>query len=122
MMPKRGEIWRIPPVTDAKGNEIQGRRFVIVLSDRLYDGKAVCTCAIRAGGKVPRIRGHTISLQDIPSIDTQGVVLCTVIQYLDLAANNGNFIETAPGYLVDAILKKIARMIRSYGSRILRPS
>ena len=31
MTPKRCEIWRIPPVTDAKGTEIQGRRFVIVL-------------------------------------------------------------------------------------------
>ena len=88
MTPKRCEIWRIPPVTDAKGTEIQGRRFVIVLSDpvRLYGGETVCTCAITAGGQGPRLKGVTVSLQNIPNINTQGVVLCHAIRYLDLAA------------------------------------
>ena len=118
--PKRREIWHMPAVRNATGTEIQGARFVVVLSDavQLYGSETVCVAVITQGGQGPRNRNLTVSLQNIPHITTQGVVLCHAVRYVDLNAAGASFKETVPAYLIDEILKKIVLLFHIDSSHI----
>lgn len=106
---KRGEIWHVD-LDPVKGREQQGRRYVLVVSPEAYNaamGGLAFVAPITTGGAHDRTRGFTVSLSGA-GINATGVILCGQLRAVDLRARNGCFVETAPDFIVDEVLGKLA--------------
>jgi len=108
--PKRGEIWLVN-LNPTQGQELQGSRPVLVVSDKLFNQMGlVWACPITQGGNLARFAGFTASLINT-GIETQGVVLCNQIRTLDYKARKARFIEAVPAYVMDDVLARLQAVL-----------
>jgi mRNA interferase ChpB len=108
---KRGEIWFVD-LDPAVGNEQQGVRPVLVVSNGDFGritGNAII-CPITGGGISARSKGFVVSLIGT-GLKTAGVVLANQPRTIDLKARNARRVETAPDFIVDDVLARLAAIL-----------
>ncbi|GGE11542.1 hypothetical protein GCM10011390_33340 [Aureimonas endophytica] len=108
---KRGEIWHVD-LNPIKGTEQAGRRFVIIVSADAFNAamRRPLVVPITLGGNAPRNAGFAVSLMGT-GLRTTGVALCDQVRALDIRARGGQYVETAPGYILDEIGARIAAIL-----------
>ena len=105
--PARGDIW-LASLDPTLGQEQQGLRPVLVLSDRSFNRFGLCVvCPITQGGLQSRFAGFAVPLTGTGCL-TQGVVMCNQPRTLDMAARSGRFIESTSGDLMAEVLARLA--------------
>lgn len=105
---RRGEIWHVD-LNPTSGKEQQGARYVMIVSPDRFNavtGTAVVV-PITTGGAGSRMKGFAVSLTGADTNAT-GVVLCDQLRTLDLRARGARRSETAPDFVVDEVLARIA--------------
>ena len=108
---ERGDIYLVC-LDPTKGHEQQGERRVLIVSpgsfNRLMGTPFVVP--ITTGGNFARVQGFTVSLTGT-GLHTSGVVRCDQIRAFDTKARNGRRLETAPDYIVDEVLARLATLL-----------
>lgn len=108
---KRGDIWLVS-LDPTAGHEQQGTRPVVIVSPAAFNdltGTPV-VLPITTGGSFARRRGFAVSLEDAGT-RTRGVIRCDQPRVLDLAARNGQRLETVPEPIMDEVLARLAAII-----------
>jgi mRNA interferase ChpB len=108
---RRGEIWAVD-LDPAVGNEQKGYRPVLVISSDQFGritGNAII-CPITSGGISARSAGFVVSLLGT-GLKTTGVVLTNQPRTIDLKARSAKRIETAPDFIVDDVLARLAAIL-----------
>ena len=109
-VPKRGEIWLIN-LNPTQGQELQGARPVLVVSDKLFNQSGLMwVCPITQGGNQARFAGFTVPLLN-SGTETQGVVLCNQIRTLDYLVRKARLIEPVPSYVIDDVLARLQAVL-----------
>lgn len=107
---ERGDIFLVD-MNPIKGREQEGRRYVLVISPKLFNDLGTpLVCPITQGGNFSRNAGFAVSMTG-GGTQTQGVVLCNQPRVLDLKARNAKFIEKIPAAIVDEVLGKLQLLI-----------
>ena len=91
------------------GTEQKGTRPALVLSPKEVNrmvGHFICV-PISQGANLNRTLGFTVSLIGT-GLKTQGVVISDQIKAVDPVERNARFIETAPQYIIEEVLGKLA--------------
>ena len=108
---ERGDIYvvRLDPT---EGTEQQGTRPVLVISPAKFNRLTGCPIVlpITGGGSFARTAGFAVSLMGAGT-NTDGVVRCDQPRVLDLRARKAKRIESAPEYVVDEVLAKVAAIL-----------
>lgn len=108
---ERGDIY-IVSLDPTEGREQKGPRRVLVISpgkfNRLTGTPLVVP--ITTGGGLARTIGFSVSLMGA-GLETTGMVRCDQARSLDLQARKGRRIETAPDFIVDDVLSKVATLL-----------
>jgi mRNA interferase ChpB len=108
---RRGEIWAVD-VEPNKGNEMRGRRPVLVILPAGFariTGIAI-TVPITGGGAASRMAGFAVPLKGF-GLQTDGVVRCELIRAVDLKARGGRLVETVPEDIVNEVMAKIGAIM-----------
>jgi len=108
---KRGEIWFVD-LDPTLGKEQRGTRPVMVVSTEAFSrmtGLAI-VCPITSGGAMTRDRGFAVSLSGA-GLNTTGVVIASQPRTIDLKARNARRVETAPNFVVDDVLARLAAIL-----------
>ena len=105
---KRGEIWLVG-LDPAHGHEQKGRRPVLIVSPEAFNRvtSVPVVLPITSGGSFARTAGFAVKLEGAGT-KTTGVVRCDQPRALDLRAQGGKKLESAPGEIVDEVLAKLA--------------
>lgn len=108
---ERGDIY-IVSLDPTKGHEQQGERPVLILSPASFNRVTgtPLVAPITSGGNFARTRGFAVHLTGT-GLSVAGVVRCDQVRALDIKARNGRKIETAPDYIVDEVLAKLATLL-----------
>ena len=107
---ERGDIWLVK-MEPSEGREIQGTRPCLIVSQRSFNRLGMpLVCPITTGGDLARRAGWAVSLTGAVT-QTQGVILTSQVRTMDIAARKGRKIETAPDFIVDEVLAKIAVIV-----------
>jgi mRNA interferase ChpB len=108
---KRGEIW-FCDLDPAVGSERQGIRPVLVVSSDEFIRVTgmVIICPVTSGGVSARSTGFTVSLNGT-GLKTTGVILTNQPRTIDLKARKARRIETAPDFIVDDVLARLAAIL-----------
>jgi mRNA interferase ChpB len=106
-LPQRGEIWSVD-LNPVKGREQAGVRPVFVLSPA--DESLAILLPISQGITLARSQGFAVSLTG-SGLKTQGVVICNQPRTVALRERNGRKIETAPVFIVEEVLARIAPLV-----------
>ena len=105
--PARGDIWLVS-LDPTQGQEQQGLRPVLVVSDKSFNRLGLCVvCPITQGGLPSRFAGFAVPLMGT-GCQTQGVVMCNQPRTIDIAARSSRFIEPASGDLIAEVLARLA--------------
>lgn len=106
---KRGDIFHID-LDPIKGREQAGKRYVMVVSHSAFNTATgvPLICPITQGGGFARGQGFTVPLA---GTDTQGVVLCHQPRVMDFAARGAKYKESAPDFIIDEVLAKVATLL-----------
>jgi mRNA interferase ChpB len=107
---KRGEIWHVD-LNPTSRKKQQGRRYVMIVSPDRFNavtGMAI-VAPITVGGGGSRMKGFAVTLSGAGTNAT-GVVLCDQLRTVDLRARNGKRSETAPDFIIDEVVAKIATL------------
>lgn len=105
---ERGDVYLVS-LDPTAGHEQQGKRPVLVVSPGKFNrltGVPI-VLPITTGGSFARTAGFAVSLMGAGTQIT-GVVRCDQPRALDLRARGGKKLETAPEYIVDEVLSKVA--------------
>ena len=104
---QRGEIWLVS-LDPTTGHEQRGTRPVVIVSPALFNEltRAPVVLPITTGGNFARQRGFAVSLDDAGT-RTVGVIRCDQPRTLDLAARNGQRLETVPEPIMDEVLARL---------------
>ena len=107
---ERGDILQLD-LEPTKGKEQRGQRPVFVLSPATFNrhGLAIVLPITRGVG-LGRGSGFAAPLSGAGLV-TDGVVLCDQPRTVDPAARNAQYIETAPSYVVDDVLARLAPLV-----------
>lgn len=109
-VPARGEIW-LADLNPTAGKEQQGLRPVLIVSPREFNRAGLALiCPISQGGNQARFAGFAVSLMNTGT-QTQGVILCNQPRTIDLAARSARFVETAPAFITEEALAKVAVLL-----------
>jgi mRNA interferase ChpB len=109
-IPDRGEIW-FTDLDPARGKEQQGKRPVLVLTQRGFNAKGLMlVCPISQGARWARDEGFVVSLQG-SGTQTQGVVLCHQSRTVDFVERQASRVEAAPSFVVDEVLDRVAALL-----------
>ena len=109
-MIERGDIYFVD-LDPTLGREQHGHRPVFVITPAAFNAiTAPLVAPITTGGAFARHRGFAVDLAPHTK-QVQGVVLCSQLRTLDLAARNGRFAESAPPAVVEDVLARIATLI-----------
>ena len=104
--PARGEIW-LASLDSTLGQEQQGLRPVLVVSDKSFNRFGLCVvCPITQGGLQSRFAGFAVPLMDT-GCQTQGVVMCNQPRTIDITARSGRLIEGTSGDLMAEVLARL---------------
>ena len=89
------------------GSEMRGTRPVLVLSNQDFNqGERALVAPITHGGNFERVAGWAVTLMGCGTV-TQGAVVISQCQMLDLAARAAKRIETVPADVLDECLAKV---------------
>jgi mRNA-degrading endonuclease toxin of MazEF toxin-antitoxin module len=105
---ERGDIYLVS-LDPTAGNVQRGERRVLVVTPLAFNrltGVPVVV-PITIGGEHARTRGFAVPLTGT-GLATQGIVRCDQPRALDLRARSARKLETAPPYIVDEVLAKLA--------------
>ena len=108
---QQGDIIRI--VFDPSlGQEQQGIRPALVISVNAINALSnrVIVAAISNGAIFNRNNGLTVPLIGT-GLQTTGVVICDQLRTMDVKARDATFIESAPQFIVDEVLGKLALVL-----------
>jgi mRNA interferase ChpB len=108
---KRGEIW-FTDLDPTVGQEQSGRRPALVVSSDEFSrvtGMAVI-CPITSGGVSARSKGFVVQLTGT-GLKTGGVILTNQPRTIDRRAREARRIETAPDFIVDDVLARLAAIL-----------
>lgn len=107
---RRGEIWHVD-LDPIAGREIRGKRYALIVSTAEFS--RVCglalICPITIGGNLARDAGFAVSLTGAGTA-TQGVIIVNHVRATDLSARAGRRVETAPNFIIDEVLAKLATL------------
>jgi mRNA-degrading endonuclease toxin of MazEF toxin-antitoxin module len=112
---KRGEIWFVdlePTVGPRLVNDQRGKRPVLVVStEAFYRASGVSLiCPITSGGNLARDQGFAVPLSGT-GLKTTGVVIASHARTVDLKGRKARRIETAPDFIVDDVLARLAAIL-----------
>ncbi len=105
---ERGDIY-VVSLDPTAGHEQQGRRPVLIVSPARFNkltGVPVIV-PITTGGNFARTAGFAVTLTGA-GMQTTGVVRCDQPRSLDMRARGGRKLESAPEWVVDEVLAKVA--------------
>ena len=105
--PQRGDIWLLE-LSPVKGTEQAGTRPVFVLSPA--DNAFAIVLPIRQGLTLARSQGFAVSLTG-SGLQTQGVVICNQPRAVAVRERHGKKIESAPDFIVQEVLARIAPLV-----------
>jgi mRNA interferase ChpB len=109
-IPSRGEIWHVN-LNPVAGNEQQGSRPVLVVSDKEFNRSGlVLICPVTQGGQQARFAGFSVSLINTGT-ETQGVVMCNQPRTIDYTARAARFVEDVPDHVVDKVLARLQALV-----------
>jgi len=108
---QRGEIWLVS-LDPTTGHEQRVPRPVVIVSPALFNEltRTPVVLPITTGGNFARRRGFAVSL-DGAGTRTVGVIRCDQPRTLDLAARNGQRLETVPEPIMDEVLARLAAIL-----------
>ncbi|WP_251451617.1 type II toxin-antitoxin system PemK/MazF family toxin [Parasutterella muris] len=108
---QQGDIIRIG-FDPSMGQEQQGVRPAFVVSVRQVNALSnrVIVAAISNGAAFNREHGLTVPLIGT-GLQTSGVIICDQIRTMDVNARRAAFVESAPQYIVDEVLGKLALIL-----------
>ena len=106
-LPQRGEVWSVD-LNPTKGREQAGVRPVFVLSPA--DDSLAIVLPISQGITLARSQGFAVSLMG-SGLKTQGVIICNQPRTVALRERNGRKMESAPQFIVDEVLARIAPLV-----------
>ncbi len=104
----RGDIYLVS-LDPTAGHEQLGRRPVLIVSPARFNkltGVPVIV-PITTGGNFARTAGFAVTLTGA-GMQTTGVVRCDQPRSLDMRARGGRKLESAPEWVVDEVLAKLA--------------
>jgi mRNA interferase MazF len=106
-VPRRGDIVWID-FDPQSGHEQAGRRPALVLSPSSYNRQVrlALFCPVTR-----QVKGYTWEVPVAGTRHVQGVVLADQVRNLDWQARGADFIEHAPGEVVDEVLERIAALL-----------
>ncbi len=105
---ERGDIY-VVSLDPTAGHEQRGRRPVLIVSPARFNkltGVPVIV-PITTGGNFARTAGFAVTLTGA-GMQTTGVVRCDQPRSLDMRARGGRKLESAPEWVVDEVLAKVA--------------
>ena len=108
---RRGDIYLVS-LNPTRGHEQQGTHPVLIVSPDAFN-LAMGTplvAPITNGGGFARSRGFTVSLANAGTATT-GIVLCSQVRTLDIAARHGRHLEYVPKEIMDDVLAKLTTLI-----------
>ncbi len=107
---KRGDIYLVD-LNPTEGREQQGQRPVLIVSATAFNRLGTpFVVPITQGGNFARTNGFAVSLTGAGT-KTQGVVLCHQIRAMDLQTRRARFVETAPDYIIEDVLARLAAIL-----------
>ena len=107
--PARGDIW-LASLDPTLGQEQQGLRPVLVVSDKSFNRFGLCVvCPITQGGLQSRFAGFAVPLMGT-GCQTQGVVMCNQPRTIDMQARQARFIERVPPSLLNEVMARLQAM------------
>lgn len=107
----RGDIYLVD-LDPAEGREQKGQRRVMIISASRFNrhtGTPLCV-PITGGGGFARNSGFSVSLAGT-GLTTDGIVRCDQARTLDLRARGARKLESAPSYIVEDVLAKLATLL-----------
>jgi mRNA-degrading endonuclease toxin of MazEF toxin-antitoxin module len=109
-IPARGDILHID-LDPAKGRELRGKRFVLVLSPAEFNKFGlILACPVTQGREFARGHGFAVAL-NAAGTRAQGDVLCHQSRTLDFKERNGEWVETLPKDMVDDVLARVRTLL-----------
>lgn len=106
----RGDIVLVS-LDPAIGNEQQGFRPALVLSDRAFNQLGdVLVAPITQGGNFSRFAGFAVTLSGC-GCQTQGVVLVNKVRMMDLTARKAKRIETVPDVVLNDVINRLLAIV-----------
>jgi mRNA-degrading endonuclease toxin of MazEF toxin-antitoxin module len=103
---RRGDIFHCD-LAPVKGKELQGARYVLVVSPREFNVLGIqFVCPITQGGEFSRERGFAVSLSGAGT-RVQGVVLVNQLRAIDLKARGATLSERVPEDIFNEILSRL---------------
>jgi len=108
---ERGDIYLVS-LDPTMGHEQQGKRPVLIVTSRQFN-KATgmpLIVPITTVGNFARTAGYAVTLMGAGT-STTGVARCDQLKALDLRARGAKRIETAPQFVVDEVLARIATLL-----------
>lgn len=101
----RGDIYRVS-LDPTSGHEQRGYRPVLIVSPDAFNRatQLPVVLPITNGGDFARRLGFAVALS---GTTTTGIVRCDQPRVLDLAARNGQKVETLPDDLLDEVLARV---------------
>ena len=108
---QRGEIWLVS-LDPTAGHAQRGTRPVVIVSPAPFNEltRTPVVLPITTGGNFARRRGFAVPLDDAGT-RTVGVIRCDQPRTLDLAARNGQRLETVPEPIMDDVLARLAAIL-----------
>ena len=109
-IPDRGDILHVD-LDPTKGQEQQGRRFVLVLTPATFNRFGLMlVCPVTQGGAFAREHGFAVSLSGAGT-RTQGVVLCHQTRTLDFRERGATWVESLPSDIVEDVLARVRTLL-----------
>lgn len=109
-IPAQGEIYLVT-LDPTLGNEIRGRRPVLVLSNAEFNrGGQILVAAITQGGNLDRVRGWAVTLMGA-GVLTQGAVVLSQCRMLDFIAREAKFVEVVPDEILSEVMAKFQALL-----------
>jgi mRNA interferase ChpB len=93
------------------GNEQQGLRPALVLSDRAFNQLGdVLVAPITQGGNFSRFAGFAVTLSG-SGCKTQGVILVNKVRMMDLTARQAKKIESVPDVVLNDVINRLLAIV-----------
>lgn len=106
-VPERGDVVWLN-FTPQVGREQAGRRPALVLSAAAYNGRVglVIVCPITSQAK-----GYPFEVALADGLPIRGVILADQARSLDWRGRQAEFIDRAPGSVLDQVIRKLAALV-----------
>ena len=108
--PARGDIYHLD-LEPTRGKEQRGKRFVFVVSPARHNRRGLAiVLPISQGHTLARSEGFASTLTG-SGLQTQDVIICDQPRAVDIATRNGQYIESAPDFVTQDALSRLAPLV-----------